>query len=217
MEDDFRALLMEYSREAGVTLTEAQAEMCSRHVGLMLDWNRRLNLTRIVSHEDIIVKHLLDSVLPAKFLPPSGRALDVGSGAGFPGIPLKIVNPALDLLLLDSNRKKVSFLAAVTARLGLKGLQARHGRWENLSESDQNGCGFQLITMRAVRLEPVHLSVLASRLLDSGGMFAFWAGPDSDVSEEVESRITDLDFRGKHPYSLPGISRERSVLIWRKR
>ncbi|MHC1725594.1 MAG: 16S rRNA (guanine(527)-N(7))-methyltransferase RsmG [Syntrophobacteraceae bacterium] len=86
--------------------TDAEANLCTRHVNLMLEWNRRLNLTRIVSHNDIIVKHLLDSIVPAKYLPHSGPALDVGTGAGFPGIPLKIMSPALDFLLLDSNRKK---------------------------------------------------------------------------------------------------------------
>ncbi|MHC1725593.1 MAG: hypothetical protein AB9866_06215 [Syntrophobacteraceae bacterium] len=73
--------------------------------------------------------------------------------------------------------------------------------------------------MRAVKLEQVHLAVLAYWLLAPGGIFAFWAGPDSDhiAAEISESQVHDLDFLGSHPYSLPGISRERSILTWQKR
>ena len=105
-DDEFAGLILKFSGSAGIHLTEKQALLLSRHIRIMLEWNSRLNLTRITEPEEIIIKHLLDSILPAKFLPSSGYALDVGTGAGFPGIPLKIVYPDLHMLLLDSNRKK---------------------------------------------------------------------------------------------------------------
>ena len=122
LDNEFTDLILKFTGKAGIALTERQAQLLSLHIQLMLEWNPRLNLTRITGREEIIVKHLLDSILPAKFLPSSGHALDVGTGAGFPGIPLKIVYPDLQMVLLDSSRKKVSFLAAVAAALGLKGI-----------------------------------------------------------------------------------------------
>ena len=95
LDNEFADLILKFTGKAGIALTEQQAHLLSLHIQLMLQWNTRLNLTRITGREEIIVKHLLDSILPAKFLPSSGNALDVGTGAGFPGIPLKIVYPGL--------------------------------------------------------------------------------------------------------------------------
>lgn len=102
-------LILRFTSKAGIALTEQQAQLLSRHIEIMLEWNLRLNLTRITESEEIMVKHLLDSILPASFLPSSGNALDVGTGAGFPGIPLKIVRPGLQMILLDSRQEEGQF------------------------------------------------------------------------------------------------------------
>ncbi|MEN6437714.1 MAG: 16S rRNA (guanine(527)-N(7))-methyltransferase RsmG, partial [Syntrophobacter sp.] len=160
MQSGFTALIMDYAGRVGLHLSREQADLCRMHIELMLEWNHRLNLTRITIQEETIVKHLLDSLLPATALPASGNALDVGTGAGFPGIPLKILHPGLEFTLLDASRKKVSFLAVVVAKLGLKGIHPVHGRWEDFAQAPGNRMRFSLITMRAVRLEPRHLSIL---------------------------------------------------------
>ncbi len=218
MADQFTSLIPDFAAAAGICLSDAQAALCGRHAELMLRWNLRLNLTRITDAGQIVVKHILDSLLPARFLPHCGQALDVGTGAGFPGVPLRIAGPGLDMTLLDASRKKVSFLSVVAADLRLHGLRAMHGRWEELARQEHFSQKFQLITMRAVRLEPAHLTGLAARMLASGGVFAWWAGPEPEKGESAiaESAFPGLHFEGALSYTLPGIARPRSVWVWKK-
>ena len=221
LDNEFADFILKFTEKAGVALTEQQAHLLSLHIQLMLQWNTRLNLTRITGREEIMVKHLLDSILPAKFLPSSGNALDVGTGAGFPGIPLKIVYPGLDMILLDSSTKKVSFLATVAAALGLKKIRALHGRWQDFSRAGEHLHKFQLITMRAIKLEPEHISSLASMVLAPGGFFAWWGSAGEGYADGGTGRLAgktygDMVFQGDFNYLLPGIQQKRSVCIWRK-
>lgn len=222
LDNEFADLILRFTAKAGVALTDQQAHLLSLHIQLMLQWNTRLNLTRITGREEIIIKHLLDSILPAKFLPSSGNALDVGTGAGFPGIPLKIVYPGLDMVLLDSSTKKVSFLATVAAALGLKKIRALHGRWQDFSRVAEHLDKFQLITMRALKLEPEHITGLASMVLAPGGYFAWWGSNSGEsYGEGGQGQLagkshSDMVFQGGFNYLLPGIQQKRSVCIWRK-
>ena len=214
--NEFTCLILELIGKAGISITEEQAGLLSLHIQMMLEWNSRLNLTRITKSEEIIVKHLLDSILPAKFLPESGNALDIGTGAGFPGIPLKIVNPALQTVLLDSSRKKVSFLAAVTAALGLKDIRALHGRWQDLLKVEDLVNKYDLITMRAVKLEPEHITALAPTLLAPNGVFAWWGAGEETTTGRKELEAPDMEFQGDFEYQLPGMNQRRAVWIWKK-
>ena len=217
---------MKFADNAGIALTERRAQLLSLHIQLMIEWNLRLNLTRITGREEIIVKHLLDSILPARFLPSSGCALDVGTGAGFPGIPLKIVYPDLQMVLLDSSRKKVNFLTAVAATLGLKGIRVLHGRWQDFSKVEEHANRFELITMRALKLEPEHITGIASRVLVAGGVLAWWGVGDAERladgragcgGPETGERIyRDMEFQDDLKYLLPGIKQRRAIWLWRK-
>ncbi len=218
MASNLTDLILKSTQSAGISLVDRQAELCRIHIELMLEWNRQVNLTRITDPGEIIIKHLLDSLGPAAELPRSGRSLDVGSGAGFPGIALKIFSPELDMILLDSTRKKASFLSLAAARLGLKGIRAVHARWEDFVDARENKNAFRLITMRAVRLEPPHLAILASRGLDSGGVFASWAGPGSEKAAHgvINAPFAGLEYDGSFSYALPGTEGARSILKWKK-
>lgn len=213
LDNQFADLILKFTGKEGVALTEKQAQLMSRHIQMMFEWNSRLNLTRIRDLEEIIVKHLLDSILPAKFLPTSGDALDIGTGAGFPGIPLKIVCPGLQMVLLDSSRKKVSFLTVVAATLGLKGVQAVHGRWQDLTKTREQVNKFDLITMRALRLEPAHITGLAPLSLAPGGVLAWWGAADE---EPLKNNYQNMQFQGASHYLLPGIKQRRAVWLWKK-
>jgi len=226
LDKEFTNLILKFADNAGIALTERRAQLLSLHIQLMIEWNLRLNLTRITGREEIIVKHLLDSILPARFLPSSGCALDVGTGAGFPGIPLKIVYPDLQMVLLDSSRKKVSFLTAVAATLGLKGIRVLHGRWQDFSKVEEHANRFELITMRALKLEPEHISSLASMVLADGGVLACWGVGDAGHlaggglgcgGPETGKRIYgDMEFQDDLKYLLPGIKQRRAIWLWRK-
>ncbi len=225
--NEFSDLILKFSGKAGIAITEKQAQLLSRHIQIMLEWNLRVNLTRITESEEIIVKHLLDSIVPAKFLPSSGYALDVGAGAGFPGIPLKILYPGLQMVLLDSSRKKVSFLSAAAAALGLKGIRALHGRWQDLVKAEGHLNKFELITMRALRLEVEHLTRLAPLVLAPGGVLAWWGmGNGKRFAggwvgcgdfETAKRNYPDMEFQGDLNYLLPCMERRRAVWLWRKR
>lgn len=220
--NEFTDLILRFAGGAGVALTEQQAKLLGRHIEMMLQWNSRLNLTRITDPEEAVVKHLLDSILPAKFLPSSGNALDVGTGAGFPGIALKIFRPGLQMVLLDSSRKKISFLTAVSVALGLKEIEALHGRWEDFIKFEKNAGRFELITMRALRLEEEHITRLGSQALVPGGVLAWWgAGGEERLEEGRDPRTwksiyQDMQFKGVFDYLLPGIKRKRAIWLWRK-
>ena len=218
---DFLKTLLALAGQCGVPLSEAQALICHEHISLMLAWNRNHNLTRITDPKEIIEKHLLDSLIPARWLPQAGPALDIGTGPGFPGIPLKILHPEIEMLLLDSHRKKVSFLKTVLSRLPLQNISALQGRWEELAQGGHPLVKgpFKLAMMRAVRLEPEHICVTA-KILGRDGMFAWWAGPSADLEWHDHHRErfekVGMTFEGRHSYSLPSSVQSRYLYLWRK-
>lgn len=188
-----RHAILRLGAEGGLALSEEQAERCCRHLELVEMWNRRVNLTRITGF-DALVRHVLDSLVPSIWLPDVGRALDVGSGAGFPGVPLAIVFPRLQVTLLESDRKKSSFLKFCAADLGLTNVVVVHGRVEEISrglmdrrrvetsgsERELESFCFDLTTVRAVRVDSILLEHLGF-LLRSNGIVAYWAGPTSQA------------------------------------
>jgi len=147
------ALLHETSREIGVRLSAAQAELFWIFLQELLEWNRTFPLTAVTDPADIVIKHFVDSLSPLPYLETSTNLLDIGSGAGFPGIPLKIAAPGLRLSLVDANRKKVSFLKQIIRTLELREVSVRHGRVEDLPPSEEP---YTTIISRAFRrLEPL--------------------------------------------------------------
>jgi 16S rRNA (guanine527-N7)-methyltransferase len=219
---DFADLILRFTAQVDMAVTEKQAQLLSRHLQIMLAWNSRLNLTRITGSKEMIVQHLLDSILPSKFLPSSGWALDVGTGAGFPGIPLKIIHPGLEFILLDSNRKKISFLAAVSAALGLKGVQSLHARWQAFLNDEGHARKFGMITTRALKLDPELINGLAPRVLAPGGVLAHWrsqtphtSGQSADFATDA-SGCHDMEYEGEFEYALPGIEHPRAIQLWRR-
>lgn len=218
----FLETLLTLTRECRIPLSEEQAAACYEHISRMLAWNRRCNLTRITDPREIIEKHLLDSLIPARWLPKAGPALDVGTGPGFPGLPLAILHPELEMLLLESHRKKASFLKVLLAQRPLANLQVLEGRWQDLLRTGHPLLKepLALVTVRAVKLEPEHLTVLASRLLREDGVFAYWAGPGADLTWQQDHReilaAAGMIFQGSHHYSLPSMPQPRYLFLWRK-
>ncbi len=117
-----RLLLRRGTRTLGLDLSPPQLDQFLTYLDLLLKWNRRINLTALRSPDDIITRHFLDSLLLLPHLPETGRLLDIGSGAGFPGLPLKIARPGLSVDLVEATTKKASFLKEAVRRLGLSGV-----------------------------------------------------------------------------------------------
>lgn len=167
------ALLHETSREIGVRLSAPQAELFWLYLQELLEWNRTFPLTAVTDPADIVIKHFVDSLSPLPYLQTLTNVLDIGSGAGFPGIPLKIATPELRLSLVDASRKKVSFLKQVIRTLKLRDVAVRHGRVEDLPPPDPP---FTTIISRAFRrLEP--LLDLVSPLLSPECVLIAMLGP----------------------------------------
>lgn len=214
--------VLSLTKPAGIALSEQQASLCAQHAVMMLSWNERSNLTRITGINEVLSRHLLDSLVPARWLPNHGHALDVGTGAGFPGIPLKVLHPALTMVLLEAQRKKVSFLKVLLANLRLEGIRCRQGRWQDLACSDaaEPAQQFNLITLRALRLQPVELATLAGRLLKVGGMLAWWIG-SSETETSLQSYNSAMNgarlaIEGCFHYDLPLGGGTRRFSVWKR-
>src|SRR5262249_21256692 len=136
MDDELPAPFVEGLRHLGLELSERQCEEFLRYRQELLDWNTRINLTAITDPEEVLYKHFLDSLsLLVANDRPAARLLDIGAGAGFPGLPLKIVRPQWQVTLLEATGKKVAFLQYIIESLQLKNVVAVHGRAEELARS----------------------------------------------------------------------------------
>lgn len=171
-------VLREYS-----VVTDAESSLIAAiqvYISLLLQWNRSISLTTVTDPEEIVRFHFGESLFAASTVPiASGRLADAGSGAGFPGLPLKMLIPALDLTLIESNAKKATFLADVVRKLALDQVRIFRGRTEKLSSEESGGTveDFDFITARAVG-QFAELLVWASRHLTKLGKICLWLGED---------------------------------------
>ena len=163
---------------AGLELDETALSRLETYHDMLLDWNTRMDLTS-VSADRMAARHFLDSLLPLKasgLIPEEGRLIDVGTGAGFPGLPLAIARPSLQVTLLESQGKRCQFLQAVCQALGLENVTIINDRAENLGRAEGHREGYDRAVARAVAALPV----LAEYLLPFvrvGGMALCWKGP----------------------------------------
>jgi len=167
--------IVDGARDLGVTVTAAQAAQMARCAAELLAWNRRVNLTAITDPAEVAIKHFVDAVVPAPWLPAAGRVLDVGCGAGFPGIPLKVVRPDVHLTLIDAVRKKISFVSHLIRILGLTHAVARHVRLADLRRQAPRPV-FDTVVCRALGPLSAWLENAAALLAEGGSVLA-WKGP----------------------------------------
>ena len=204
--------------DLGITLAEAQQTAFVRYFHALADWNRRVNLTSVDDWEGVQTVHFLDSLSVAAALPretlDGGRVLDVGSGAGFPGLPLKIAFPGLRVALLESVGKKAAFLRAVVDLLALPDVEVLHGRAEELARQPELRESFDAVLARGL----AKMSVLAEITLPfarTGGVVV--AQKKGDVAEELDEAGEAVRLLGGGPLAarwlrLRGIPDERALV-----
>jgi len=178
------------------------------YVSLLLQWNQSISLTTVTDPEEIVRFHFGESLFAASKVPiTNGRLADLGTGAGFPGLPLKMLIPSVDLLLIESNVKKAAFLAEVIRRLGLQGVQIFRGRMEEFpGDSDLiSASPFDFITARAFGQFDALLSWSAAHLAGAGKLI-LWLGSDDVVSISQNSAWV-----WAAPQQIPG-TRQRFIL-----
>ncbi len=178
----------------GLQLLPAQIEQIERHVSLLLKWNARINLTAITVPAEVVEKHVLDSLAIASHL-PAGRLLDAGTGAGFPGIPVRIVRPDIEVWLVDSVQKKVSFLKSALAELKLPGIQARALRLAGQPKSEGLPA-FTAAVARAFAAPSDWLRLAEPYLTDGGKAFCLLGARDEAPDREGRlHRVRSTEFQ----------------------
>ena len=150
MKEEFLSTLKLAFSKKGIILTDKQSEDFYKYYSLLVEWNNKFNLTTITSLQDVIYKHFLDSVMSVDLIQKNARVLDIGAGAGFPSLPLKILRPDIKLSMLDSVNKKVTFLQEVSKQLNLSNVDAIHSRAEDLASKQNYREQFDVVVSRAV-------------------------------------------------------------------
>lgn len=176
-------LFIEETKKLGIELTSQQLEKLNQFYELLISWNKKMNLTRITEKEDVYLKHFYDSLTLSKVIDLNQdlTLCDVGSGAGFPGIVLKICFPNLKITLLDSLQKRVNYLNEIIKELDLKNIEAIHTRAEDYAK--QNREKFDIVTARAVANLKI-LSELCIPMVKVNGLFI---AMKANVEEEIEN------------------------------
>ena len=192
-------------------LNNEQISKFQRYLELLLEWNEKFNLTAITDKDEIEEKHFIDSIELVKYFDVKNKTLlDVGSGAGFPGIPLAIVEPTLQITLLESNGKRVSFLHEVVKELELKNVQIIQGRVEELGTREK----YDIVTARAVKELNVLLEI-CFYLVKVGGLFIAYksSGVDEEISNAKRAfKALQIDEYKKFDYCLPKSKNSRVFL-----
>ena len=176
-------LFIEETKKLGIELTSQQLEKLNQFYELLISWNQKMNLTRIIEKEDVYLKHFYDSLTLSKVIDLNQdlTICDVGSGAGFPGIVLKICFPNLKITLLDSLQKRVNYLNEIIKELDLKNIEAIHTRAEDYAK--QNREKFDIVTARAVANLKI-LSELCIPMVKVNGLFI---AMKANIEEEIEN------------------------------
>ena len=212
-------LLREGAKKYNVVLSNEQTDKFSHYARLLVEWNEKINLTSITDPEEIVIKHFLDSLSVAEYIPNETKALvDVGTGAGFPGIPLKIIRENLKVTLLDSLAKRINFLNEVCNYLNLEDIFSIHSRAEDFGADKKYRESFDLVTARAVASLPVLLEYCLP-LVKVGGMFIAMKGPDAKEELKESQKAFDIlggDIEGVKSFTLPYSGIERYLILIRK-
>ncbi len=217
---DLEALLTS-ARQIGLELSPEQLAQFARYRELLLDWNQRINLTAITDPQDVLAKHFLDSLACLFAIPQAEREkplklLDVGSGAGFPGLPLQIVFPHWQVTLLEATGKKVRFLEEVIARLGLSRARALQGRAEELAHDRQHRARCDVVTARGLAALPTLLEYCLPFCRPGGLVIAPKKGAINEEVEQGKRAAAALGgrFVGQRPYRLPGLDDQRVLIVF---
>lgn len=189
-------MLQEMLRKCELEVPEDRLLLLEQLVDELLRWTKRRNLTAITNRDEVLEKHLVDSLNLLPFANQSNRLLDIGSGAGFPALPLKIVCSALEVVSVDAVGKKIDFQKHVARKLGLQAFAGLHARIQDLSDDDNYRAGFDLVTARALT-SLGELVVMAEPFIAPGGRLVAMKGPEGE--QEFSAHYDALREAGWNP------------------
>ena len=212
----FEEILAARADEAGIPLTAEQIGQFSVYHEMLLDWNTRMNLTALTAPEDVAVKHIIDSLTAydAALFDGARTLIDVGTGAGLPGIPLAVYAPHLTVTLLDSLNKRVRFLTEVTAAMGLPNVRCIHARAEEAARTAEHRAAYDIVVSRAVARLPVLLEYTLPFVRVGGTLLALKGRAYAEEQKEAR-RAAGVLGGGRitaRPVHLPGLDDVRAIL-----
>ena len=215
---EFSNLMIDYGKEIDIVFTEEQLEQFYKYMNLLIEWNEKINLTAIIEPKEIILKHFIDSLTIIKYIEPNKTLIDIGTGAGFPGIPVKILRKDLKITLLDSLNKRIKFLNEVIEKLSLKNITTTHTRIEEYAKNKEYREKFDIATSRAV----ANLTTLTEYMLPMvkvKGKAICMKGADVD-EEMLKSKNSIKILGGKiykvEEFKLPKSEYKRNLIIIEK-
>ena len=218
--DQEKLLLLQNAQYLGIELSEQQLAQFEIYKNELLQWNAKTNLISENSAQEIITRHFLDSLTALKFIQkPDARMVDIGCGAGFPGLPLKIALPALELYLLETNRKKVSFLKHVIRLLNLSSVVVLHDRVENIMKTDIWKEKFDVLISRAT-FKLSKLLPQGEYFLSPGGKLIALKGPNVDEELTLCSSGTNQHIISQfiqHDINVPFLEAQRKIIVGEKK
>lgn len=213
--NEFKEKMIINVDKLGINLSEIQLKQFYNYMNLLIEWNKKINLTAITEPDEIILKHFVDSLTISKYISDGTKVVDVGTGAGFPGIPLKIVRQDVDITLLDSLQKRINFLEEVINELNLEKIKTVHSRVEDFGKNKEYREEFDIATSRAV----ANLSTLSEYLLPLvkvGGKVISMKG--SLIQEELENSKNAIKILGGQiekvdEFDLPNSDISRNIVL----
>ena len=216
--NDFKEKMIINVDKLGITLSEIQLKQFYNYMNLLIEWNKKINLTAITEPDEIILKHFVDSLTISKYIPDGTKLVDVGTGAGFPGIPLKIYRQDIEITLLDSLQKRINFLDEVIRELNLEKIETLHSRAEDFGKDKKYREKFDIATSRAV----ANLATLSEYLLPLvkvGGKVISMKG--SLIEEELEHSKNAIKILGGKvekvdEFDLPNSDISRNIILINK-
>ncbi len=218
MESNFNENMKKLMNEIGVDITENQISKFYDYMNLLLEWNEKINLTAITKPDEIVLKHFVDCLTIQKYIEDNKKIVDIGTGAGFPGVPLAIMNDRCRFTLVDSLNKRINFLNEIKDKLNLKNVSAIHSRAEEFDQNKMYRENFDIAVSRAV----ANLCVLSEYLLPAvkvGGKVICMKG--SQIEEELnDAKFALKELGGKvkfvDEFLLPGTDMKRNVVVIEK-
>lgn len=215
-----RKILIDGFKELRLNVSEEVIDKLMLFMKIMLEWNEKINLTAITEENEVFVKHFLDSAtcLSTGYIKEGMRVIDVGTGAGFPGIPVKLLEPGIEMTLLDSLNKRISYLNEVVTTLGLKKVMTVHARAEEGGSNEEHREAYDIALSRAVAAMNV-LCEYCMPFIKVGGFFICQKGPDID--EELKEAGTAIKILGGavrevREYRLPFSDIKHNIIIIEK-
>ncbi len=217
-QEEFKKLMNFYANKINIMFTEEQIIQFYKYMNLLIEWNKKINLTSIEEPQEIILKHFIDSLTINSYIEDNQTLVDVGTGAGFPGIPIKIYRPNVKIVLVDSLNKRINFLNEVIKELNLKDIETVHSRVEDFGKNSKYRESFDIVTARAVS----NLAVLSEYLVPLtkiGGNCICMKG--NEIEEECNNAKNAIKILGGKiskidTFKLPENDISRNIIVIQK-